>query len=243
MPSTKFITGFFILFLINCQNPSQHNNSSSVNSPDSISLEENESIYFINSYKVYCVGIAPQMCLQIQKGETIKPGKWQLFYNKINGFDWEPGYIYKIIVRENKIPASQVPADASDIKYDFVRQIGKERDPTTRLHDIWALESIDGRKFDQYNPEERPTLEIKLSMGQVMGTDGCNNYKGKIEQVDDEILRLSPLVTTKKACQQMDLPELFHQQMEKVDGYSLDQLILTLKDQSGNNLMTFRKVD
>lgn len=243
MPSFKLAYGFFIFLLVNCQNNSQNNNSNSNSDTASISLEDNEFIYFINSYKVYCVGVAPQMCLQIQKGDKIVPGTWQMFYGYIHSFDWEPGFIYQIVVRENKIPAGQVSADASDIQYTFVRQIYKKKDPAIRLHDIWALESILGKSIEEFKPEEQPTLEIKLSMGQVMGTDGCNNYKGKIQQVHDGILRISPLVTTRKACQHMDLPDLFQRQMEKVDGYSLNQLILTLKDKERVDLMTFRKVD
>ncbi len=243
MTFTKLTMGLLAVIMMNCQNNTGSEDSQNDRVTDDISLENNEFIYWINSYKSYCIGVAPQMCLQIQKGKNKKSGAWQMFYSNINDFEWEPGFIYQIIVRENQIPHSQVPADASDIKYTLVRLVDKQRDPTIRLHDIWALESIQGKSFDEFKPEERPTLEIKLSMGQIMGTDGCNHYNGKIEQVDERILRFSTLATTRKACQYMDLSALFHQQIEKVDAYFLDELILTLNDKDGNELMTFRKVD
>src|SRR5680860_329100 len=133
MTITKFALGLFILLVMNCQNTTKPENSENANSTENIPLEDNEYIYWINSYKVYCTGIAPQMCLQIQKGKKLEPGTWQMFYSDINGFDWEPGFIYQIIVRENKIPPSQVPADASDITYTLVKQLDKQRDPTIRL--------------------------------------------------------------------------------------------------------------
>jgi hypothetical protein len=37
-------------------------------------------------------------CLLIQEGENMVEGEWQNFYAQIDGFDYEPGFIYKLRV-------------------------------------------------------------------------------------------------------------------------------------------------
>lgn len=82
--------------------------------------------YMVNSEKVDCMGVAPMKCLQVKnltKGDT----EWQSIYAAIEGFDYEPGYIYKIEVKEEKLDTKNLPADASSIKYTLVKVISKEK--------------------------------------------------------------------------------------------------------------------
>lgn len=242
MTFTNLTLGLLAILVMNCQNSSEPKDYDTGLSSNEISLEENEYIYWVNSYKVVCTGVGQQMCLQIQKGKTMEPGEWKNFYDDIRGFDWKPGFIYKLKVRENEIPLSQVPADASSIRYVLVEELQKESDPVVRLHDIWALEVLDGKRWES-KTLERPTLEIKLTTGKVMGTDGCNQYQGDIKKITPKELVLGPLASTKKACPDMEGSNLFHNAMSKVQGYTLDQLKLTLTDKKGNDLLRFRKVD
>jgi len=126
-------------------------------------IAANTSIFWVNSLKAECVGVAPMQCLQIQKGEIMQSDKWEFLYSQIEGFEFEQGYIYKLEVKEEKIPAAQVPADASSIKYTLVRVIEKEKDATLALHDIWALETLDGNTIDLEETQRRPQLEINLT--------------------------------------------------------------------------------
>lgn len=90
-------------------------------------LKQNEFIYWVNSSTQECMGVGSMTCLQIQKGSEIKEGDWSLFYNQIEGFEYEPGYIYKLIVLEEKLPDEKVPADASAIKYTLIQVLEKKR--------------------------------------------------------------------------------------------------------------------
>ena len=139
-------------------------------------------IYWVNSFKVDCVGAGPMLCLQVQKRDT-PTGEWQNFYSQIRGFEYVPGYLYKLTVRETALPPEQVPADASSIRYDLVEVLEKRPDRKLQLHDIWVLEAIEGE--DLSNAEvavlnERPRLEVQISSGKYMGHDGCNEFKGAI---------------------------------------------------------------
>lgn len=76
--------------------------------------------YTIASQKADCIGVAPQECMLIKKGNS---NSWQYFYSTIEGFNYEEGYEYLIHVKEEKL--TNVPADASSIKYIMTKQISK----------------------------------------------------------------------------------------------------------------------
>ena len=73
----------------------------------------------VNSYRVPCVGVAPMSCLQVRRDDQ-PDGKWQNFYSEIRGFEYRPGYLYRLRIRETPLPPEQVPADASSIQFDLV---------------------------------------------------------------------------------------------------------------------------
>lgn len=82
------------------------------------------SPYWVNSQRVPCTGVGQQSCLQVKKGNDPEAGKWQNFYASIEGFDYEPGYLYHLRVRESPRP-ERVPADASSVIYTLEEVIEK----------------------------------------------------------------------------------------------------------------------
>lgn len=90
-------------------------------------LKENEKIYWVAGTMVDCMGVAKMNCIQIQIGDKIEEGNWTLFYNDIDGFVYEPGYIYKLIVREEILPEENLPADVSNLQVSLVKVLEKKR--------------------------------------------------------------------------------------------------------------------
>lgn len=80
----------------------------------------------INSHTVECVGEAEGNCLLVQEGDQIGTENWELFYfeDSIIGFDYEPGFIYTILVK--KTPVKNPPMDGSSIEYSLVKILNKE---------------------------------------------------------------------------------------------------------------------
>lgn len=203
-------------------------------------------IYWVNSLKVSCTGVAPMKCLQVQKNETIEKEKWHNFYGYIDGFKFETGYIYKISVTEEKIDPSKVPADGSSIKYTLVEVLEKKPDPKFRIHDIWALEAIDGKTVEKPHENDRmqqPSIEVNLTEMRIMGTDGCNNFFGPVKNIEDSDLTFGPLGATMKMCYNMEIPTKFNVAINKVSKYKIEDLKLYFFDDSGAELLRFRKVD
>ncbi len=206
-------------------------------------LQSNERVYWVDSLKSTCSGVALKQCLRVQQADEISPSGWSLFYNSIAGFQYEEGYLYKLVVKEESIPADQVPADGSSKKYTLSQIVEKNFDPKILLNDIWLLAGIDGQQFDPGGRGRQPQLEISLQDMRVSGSDGCNNFTGSIMLVDSEKIQLGPLAATRKACLNMELPDKFQKSMAKISTYSVQKQTLTMFDSQGKELLLFRKTD
>lgn len=214
-----------------------------------LELEDGERHIWINSAKVPCTGVAAQSCMHVIRGHgqgKISPthSDWQLFYGNIEGFNFQPGIITHLIVRETKLDPSQVPADASSIKYTLVRQLGSYGQATSNLHDIWALESLQGKKYQAQDGLEHPSLELNLTEMRSYGTDGCNRFSGEIRSAGTEKLTFGILASTKKMCMaNMETAKGFLQALQNTRSYELEQGKLSLLDEAANIVMVLKKVD
>lgn len=83
-----------------------------------------ETDIYINSYMTDCVGIGPMQCYLVQEGSLIGSDDWNLFYDKIHGFDYDEGFVYHLKVRIEKV--ANPPMDASSRKYVLLQIISKE---------------------------------------------------------------------------------------------------------------------
>jgi hypothetical protein len=69
---------------------------------------------------VPCVGVGPRECLQVR---TERDAPWQLFYDPIAGFTFEPGHSYVLRVAWHHVP--NPPADGSSRAYSLLRVLSK----------------------------------------------------------------------------------------------------------------------
>ncbi|MFN2187848.1 MAG: DUF4377 domain-containing protein, partial [Candidatus Promineifilaceae bacterium] len=122
--------------------------------------------------RVECEGEGPQECYLVKYNPN---EDWQYFYSEIQGFNYEPGYTYELVVAE--IPVKNPPAGASSIQY-LLYEIGNKSEaelPETEGVDldgtIWAAATINGQ----------PVLEgsevlMGIAPGRIGGIAGCNTY-------------------------------------------------------------------
>jgi hypothetical protein len=75
---------------------------------------------FVGPETVDCVGVAPQTCLQVRYAPD---EDYQFFYSPIEGFDYEPGFDYELLVQ--KTPVENPPADASSIQWTLVEIVSQ----------------------------------------------------------------------------------------------------------------------
>lgn len=206
----------------------------------------NHVIYWVDSTKIPCTGVGPMQCLKIQKGETINEENWQNFYSTIEGFEFEAGYIYKLIVNEESKSKKNLAADASTISYTLIKELEKQLDNKFLINNIWLVESINGETPQKKNTEHKltiPQIEFNVAEMKVNGTDGCNNFFGSIKKIDAEELIFSPLASTKKACIGTDIPNKFNSALGKTSSYKIENFKLILFDAENNKILIFRKKD
>ncbi len=206
----------------------------------------NTSTYWVNSYKVQCDGVGKRACLQVQKADQISDTAWQNFSAPIKGFDYQPGYLYQIKVTETQLDAAQIPADASSIAYELVEVMEKINDPKLRLNDIWILTSIGDKVVEPAKEGDGRTdvqLGIHLTERSIIGTDGCNRFRGSIHTVGSQNLEFGPIAGTRRMCMNMEIADAFNKSINQVRSYTIENRQLTLFDENHVALMTFIKTD
>lgn len=203
--------------------------------------EVNTTTYWVNSSRIPCTGVAPMHCLQIRKEGS---GTWQLLYSDIEGFEYEPGYLYRIRVRAEQLDPQEVPADASAIRYRLVAVKEKVPDRRLRLHDIWVLTTLEGRvvRPPDHGQSMQPYIEFHIRDNRYMGFDGCNTFTGSIDAVEQNNIRLGPALGTKIRCADMTVADAFLRLLSRSDTYRISGLTLTLLEGDAE-LLKFQKTD
>jgi hypothetical protein len=80
-----------------------------------------EKRLYVGPAMVDCVGVAPQQCLLIK--ENVED-QWQFWYDPIEGFDYEEGFLYELLVEEGTV--KNAPADASTITLKLKEIVSQE---------------------------------------------------------------------------------------------------------------------
>ena len=112
----------------------------------------------------------------------------------------------------------------------------------SRLHDLWALESIDGQAVAaaQFG-QKKPYLELNLTTGQVLGFSGCNGLGGSLTP-ERAGVRFGTLRGTMLACPALAFEQKFRGALSGQSfSYQIENRRLTLKNRV--NTLVFKKFD
>jgi len=71
-----------------------------------------------------CTGVGPQKCMLVREMPATEDGDWELFYDRIEGFTYEEGYVWTL--RVNVTGVENPPADASGLRYELVEVVEKK---------------------------------------------------------------------------------------------------------------------
>jgi hypothetical protein len=91
-----------------------------VESQEQAELQGDIVTLYVGPDQVDCVGVAPQQCLLVRESSE---ADYSYFYSTIEGFDYEPGYSYELLVE--KSPVENPPADGSSIRWILVEVVEK----------------------------------------------------------------------------------------------------------------------
>jgi len=88
-------------------------------------LNASETIMRVNYYRQSCQGEGVFNCYLTQEGDQVGTNKWNLFYNQIEGFQYEEGFVYTLKVRIEKV--ENPLEDMSSRKYILVKLVSKKK--------------------------------------------------------------------------------------------------------------------
>lgn len=150
----------------------------------------------IKENKAPCTGVAPMECMQVKEGKN-----WTLFYNTIEGFDYEPGYRYKLRVVRTEV--DKPPADASKYHYKLKKVLRKK---------AVVMEEFINKKLVLTQMNGKPITQtsfygtLNFNTGTFSGKSGCNNFNIPFD-IDKKKISFGHGIGTLMACAP-DLMEL-----------------------------------
>jgi len=175
-----------------------------------------------------CTGVGPQTCMLVKENPE---DNWTYFYDQIEGFDYEEGFTYELLV--DIIPVENPAADASSLRYELKNIISKI--PSVDQSDLlqeWTVLKIKG--LDQLNSS--PTMKFEEEDTKVSGFAGCNNYFSTYTISGNE-LNFGPAGATRKLCPDMSVENLFLQHLPKVARFEIVKKELYLYNQNDELLI------
>ncbi len=207
---------------------------------------------YVGPELVDCTGVAPQKCMQVKENPN---DDYTLFYDQIEGFNYEEGFEYELKVEVTKV--ENPPADASNLKYTLVEEVSKTPAagaeaadagmpvPDTLENIQWALVSYVGADGTMMDVLPDTTITAQFADGQVSGNSGCNSYSGSYE-LDGSNITFGPIAGTLMAC----APEIMKQEaaylanLGKAAQFNLDKEgQLALSDADGNLLLLYTEAE
>ncbi len=164
------------------------------NGGDNNETNENVKTLFVDSKMATCTGVGLRTCLRVRESAS---QDWELFYDRIEGFDYESGFAYELKVKEEKV--ENPPADASSIKTTLIEVVKKEAATVKALENTrWSYlrTEINGTAT-----EVLPDTEVTLNFSEnsVSGSAGCNTFGGDYTQ-KAQMLSFSALFNTERFC-------------------------------------------
>lgn len=182
-------------------------------------------------------GISKQKPLSIK--ENIEDN-WTLFYDTINGFEYQEGYTYKIEVEVSK--KKNTTTNSSNLNYKLVKIIYQEKNKVVaKIQNFtgqWAVSKLIGIDTSPVSP----TLKINLDTHRIGGKSGCNSY-GATFIINGEQLTIENPVRTKKYCSNMHIENAFFECLAKTASYKILNNELILYTEDGKELLSCTKIE
>ena len=185
---------------------------------------------YIGPERVECQGEGPQLCYQYKERPE---DDWLLYYSEIDGFEYEEGYVYELLVAESNI--ANPPAGGSSVQLTQVDVLDKS-EPVPDLNDtVWIVNTLNGQR-----PLEGSELTLGLFNGQVIGSAGCNRFSGHYETSGDS-MAFGELATTGVPCPQvlLDQQNTYVEALESVTSFQAGNEQLSLLDEKGETILSY----
>lgn len=213
------------------QGAAESGQTTDVAQPETVTL-------YVGPELVECTGVAPQMCMQVKRAPE---EDYTLFYDQIDGFTFEPGYEYELLVEIT--PVENPPADASSLSYRLVEVVSQTQVVVTPELEgpRWVLVELLNSAGETVAAMPEAEVTATFKDGSVGGNAGCNSYSGGYT-LDGSNVTIGPLASTMMACfpdQLMQQETDFLNNMQTAATYNIEGSILKIANADGTVTLTF----
>jgi heat shock protein HslJ len=193
---------------------------------------------------VACAGAPPETCLRVSEPSG---DQWLMRFDEIDGFAYEPGFTYEVLVEEPPLEEEQAVVP----RLRLVRVVSRQpaaggSDPGPLASGQWRLQSItpagSGAGAQSFSQSEI-TAGFHVGGGWVDGFAGCDRYIGALA-VNGEKMTIAAPATTHQLCATdvAGLQRTYLQELAKALSYTVTGDSLELKLLDGGK-MRFRAAD
>jgi heat shock protein HslJ len=192
----------------------------------------------IASAPVACTGSPAATCLKVTEldGDT-----WRMEFDEIDGFAYEPGYTYRVLVEEPPLSDELgVMPQLSLVRVLSEEPAGDGTDSSPLARSYWRLQSVSGAAGNGSWSASGITAGFYVAGGWVDGFAGCNSYLGALSVRGKKITVSDPATTLEDCAGTMeDRQQTYLDALAKAESYEVsdDHLELTL---SNGGKMQFR---
>lgn len=186
--------------------------------------------FYVANHKASCSGLTLQMCYLMKNSPN---GIWQNYYNEIEGFKYEEGYDYEILV--NKKVIENPPADGPSFIYKLVNVVKKTPTMVISQNHREMLDQKEyylkrirvDNKLDNISNGQNVYMTFILNDNIVRGMDGCNSYSGNVI-INKDSISFSNIALSEMYCQEVKVDKIFNQLISKVNRYRISGSLLKL---------------
>lgn len=197
---------------------------------------------FVGPELVDCEGEGPQKCMLVKESSE---DDWHLFYDLIDGFDYEEGHNYEITVTVEEVP--DPPAGGSSIRWVLVDVISKkpvEKSAETSSLEgaVWVMEEYRDSEGNLAPSLPETTVAAEFSDGKVSGSAGCNNYNSQYK-IEGESITIGPIALTQMFCNEpegiMVQEAQYLAALQNAATYTIELEQLNLFDAEGTRMVNY----
>ncbi|MCJ7443866.1 MAG: META domain-containing protein [Methanotrichaceae archaeon] len=199
-----------------------------------------EKTIYVGPKQMDCVGVAPQKCLQA-KEKSSEP--YELFYDRIEGFCYQEGYNYVILVDETTVP--NPPADASNNKWKLISVLSKMdssgKSTAMNLENVsWSLDYYLNGQGETTCVLPSAGITARFEAGCVVGKAGCNNYFANYKATNGS-LTIGLIASTMMMCSDeiMTQESCYLADLGRAANYNVLGGLLKISDDNDTLLLTY----
>ncbi len=198
----------------------------------------NNKIFWVSGIKTECsYGLAKMQCLNVHKGATLDKENWEIFYDEIEGFEFEEGFMKKLEVREEKI--DNPPAGGHSVKFIMVRELDKKVDYRAKVAGDWTLNKINNLTIDK--SVKHANITINLNQMQIKGVGECNDYTGQITELTSNTIRFGKIVCASKISDFEDIDQDYFALLNAVSTFQIKNDVLIFYNKKGDKILSYVK--